>query len=81
MQGPWSIFLIQSESEKVRSFLLLCIIYIHQIKVVFYIMACLSFPMFSNDAFGKRYNETGLSTCQASKMLVIDKQQWKKTFI
>jgi len=48
MQGPWSIFLIQSESEKVRSFLLLCIIYIHQIKVVFYIMACLSFPMFSN---------------------------------
>lgn len=47
MQGPWRIFLIQSESEKEISLLLLCTE--HEIKAVclnLSIMACLSFPIF-----------------------------------
>lgn len=74
MQGPWSIFLIHSESEKARRFLLLCIIIYMYVKLRWFLHNGLSIipRVLQYDAFGKHYNATGLSTCQASKMSVID---------
>lgn len=68
MQGPWSIFLIQSESEKAISLLLLCIIISTQGHLSTFVHNGLSvFPHFvQHDAFGKCFQEY-----HASKISVV----------